>query len=136
MHNYYMFHGGNHYGNWSTARPDGGLGGPSSSENTVRYANGALLRSDGSRREPAFSLAASVHAVFDTFAAAVLGATPTVLKAQPNVYFLNFGDAVVFGVHACARWNACGDDTARVAVAKGPFFPFDAGAVVYEDQSQ
>ena len=99
MHNYYMWHGGNHYANWSTADPgDAPLSagaaaappprfaaeadvagpapapvrGPSSSDNTVRYANAAPLRSDGSRHEPLFSLLATVHATFLAHADALL----------------------------------------------------------------
>lgn len=157
MHNYYMFHGGNHYGNWSTEDPTAlpiRSGGPSSAENTVRYANGALLRSDGARREPAFSLAAAVHGTFRDYAAALLLAAPSALTAPvcvgaecPHVYFLRFANGtrgVTFGIHACGQWNACGDATATVR-ASG-FLPFvgdaalpvgsvvawdDAGAVLF-----
>ena len=62
MHNYYMFHGGNHLLNWSQGAPTTlgslgagpglgapPLGGPLSSTNTVRYANAAPMHSDGTR---------------------------------------------------------------------------------------
>ena len=78
MHNLYMWHGGNHYANWSTSDPlpplarapgaggaggalDGALGAASSAENTVRYANAAPLRSDGTRHEPLFSHLSLIH---------------------------------------------------------------------------
>ena len=51
MHNFYMWHGGNHYGNWSTATPD--LGGASSAENTARdRASSAPARGPRNRPRP------------------------------------------------------------------------------------
>lgn len=79
MHNYYMFHGGNHYGNWSlyaetdnntdmggrltgeTLNNEARYTGPESFSNTVRYANAAPLHSDGTRNEPRFSHLTAIH---------------------------------------------------------------------------
>ncbi|KAH8097489.1 RNA uridylyltransferase [Aureococcus anophagefferens] len=90
----------------------------------VRYANAAPLRSDGSRHEPLFSHLAAVHGTLDAYAEVLLGATPEALAtpscvaACPHAYFLKFANdtaSVVFGVHACAQWNAC-DANATAAV--------------------
>ena len=72
MHNYYMWHGGNHYGNWSQAAPSAaGANGPLSSTNTVRYANAAPLHSDGTRNEPLWSHVGKLHAALAAAAAPV-----------------------------------------------------------------
>ena len=45
-------------------------------------------------------------------------ATPSCAAACPHAYFLKFANdtaSVVFGVHACAQWNAC-DANATAAV--------------------
>ena len=96
MHNFYMWHGGNHYANWSTSDPlpplarapgaggaggalGGALGAASSAENTVRYANAAPLRSDGTRHEPLFSHLASIQRAFHHYAPALLTTEPTIV---------------------------------------------------------
>jgi hypothetical protein len=77
MHNFYMWHGGTHYGNWSQSAPpwdaSPSSNGPVSSTNTVRYANAAPLHSDGTRNEPLWSHIASLHA-------ALAQAAPTMLS--------------------------------------------------------
>ena len=109
MHNYYMFHGGNHYGNWSTAAQHGrssadvdssdppevaatspattappSLGGPTSNTNTVRYANSAPLHADGSRNEPRFSHLGAMHRLFRAYAAEMLTSTPHVSSGSAD----------------------------------------------------
>ena len=91
MHNYYMWHGGNHYGNWSLngesdqahdgphgnlpqervpfdfdiewneGHPALGSTGPVASTNTQRYANAAPVHSDGTRNEPRWSHLAALQ---------------------------------------------------------------------------
>lgn len=88
MHNFYMWHGGNHYGNWSLAGEsdgahDGPRGnvppfdfgvdswnighpalattGPVAATNTQRYANAAPMHSDGTRNEPRWSHLAALQ---------------------------------------------------------------------------
>ena len=158
MHNFYMWHGGNHYANWSTSDPlpplarapgaggaggalGGALGAASSAENTVRYANAAPLRSDGTRHEPLFSHLATIQRAFLYYAPTLLTTEPTVvtnLNCTPACdgadYLVRYdggggGDddddaalpAVTFVVHACDQWNAClENDTVTV---RGPTTP-------------
>jgi len=132
MHNYYMWHGGNHYGNWSLDASDG-LEGPSSSENTVRYANAAVLRSDGSRHEPLFSATTAVHEAYLRYAECVLETTPERLDLGENAYALRFSNAtasLVVALHVCGQWNACLNETvAANATVLSQFVPGLAGDV-------
>lgn len=110
MHNYYMWHGGNDYGNWSLAgesdtaagagtvapftfgvaadawnpgHPASSLGGPVASTNTMRYANAAPMHSDGTRNEPRWSHLATLQNLIRNSTGAML-TTPGV-AAPTNI---------------------------------------------------
>eukprot|EP01052_Picozoa_sp_SAG31_P034066 SAG31_NODE_3926_length_3746_cov_1.757609_3_plen_741_part_00 len=102
MHNYYMWHGGNHYGNWSLdgegddardgprgnlppappfnfgveswnrGHPALGTTGPVASTNTQRYANAAPMHSDGTRNEPRWSHLAALQNLLRNHSEAML----------------------------------------------------------------
>jgi hypothetical protein len=97
MHNYYMWHGGNHYGNWSLfaegddahdrsanqpfdfginswipGHPALGTTGPVASTNTQRYANAAPMHSDGTRNEPRWSHLAALQNIIRNNSEAML----------------------------------------------------------------
>lgn len=90
MHNFYMWHGGNQFGNWSQSAPPweepAPANGPVSNTNTVRYANSAVLHSDGTRNEPLWSHIQALHEVLQEAAPLMLttGATKSALRCDTS----------------------------------------------------